>query len=203
MKRDFLGDSYDIVKQSLLRWLAAVGPWATHPMFTDSVPTEQVEAYSLLLGTEVLSREILGPGTDREMYLAPARACQHHLFLDPDTGIRLQPIDGEKAPAYLFGPELVSIASARPEKLTLVFDQSLKRGAERQELERKLSYFAAHGIRSAAYVSHACFVLLGTDRLLLETALENLKRESRLSDTRFLMDAPQSNAMQRTGFARR
>ena len=32
MNPRFLGDSYDIVKQSLLRWLAFDGVWATHPM---------------------------------------------------------------------------------------------------------------------------------------------------------------------------
>lgn len=28
----YFGDSYDIVKQSLLRWLAPLGPWAAHPI---------------------------------------------------------------------------------------------------------------------------------------------------------------------------
>lgn len=59
VKLEFLGDSYDIVKQSLLRWLASMGPWATHPLFTDSVPPQQVDAYAQLLGTRVLSRDVL------------------------------------------------------------------------------------------------------------------------------------------------
>ncbi len=203
MKPEFLGDSYDIVKQSLLRWLASMGPWATHPMFTDSVSSEQVDAYARLLGTRVLSREILTPRVDRDVYLAPARDCEDHVFLDPDTGIRLEPTGGKKAPAYVFGPELLAIASARPEKLTLVFDQSLARGAERQQLEGKLSTFAVQGMHGIAYVSHACFVLVGADRSLVDTAFENLKRESGLPDSRFLKGAPQNKAMQRTALGGR
>ncbi len=189
MKAEFLGDSYDIVKQSLLRWLAVMGPWATHPMFTDSVSPEQVGAYARMLGTQVLSREALTLGVDRDAYFAPARDCEDHVFLDPDTGLRLQPTKGKKGPAYVFGPELLAIAKARPEKLTLVFDQSLARGAERQQLERKLSAFAMQGIHGIAYVSHACFVLVGADRSLVDRAFENLKRESRLPDRRFLKEA--------------
>ena len=194
MKPRFLGDSYDIVKQGLLRWLASMGPWATHPMFTDSVSSEQVDAYSHLLGTRVLSREVLTPEVDREAYLAPARDCEDHVFLDPDTGIRLEPIGGKKAPAYLFGPELLAIASARPERLTLVFDQSLARGAERRQMEGKLSTFAEQGVHGVAYVSHACFVLVGMDSSLVATAFENLMTESRLPDSRFLKAAPQNKA---------
>ena len=203
MKPEFLGDSYDIVKQSLLRWLASMGPWATHPMFTDSVSSEQVDAYAFLLGTRVLSREVLTLEVDRDAYLAPARDCDDHVFLDPDTGIRLEPTAGKKAPAYVFGAELLAIARARPERLTLVFDQSLARGAERRQLEGKLSTFAVQGIYGVAYVSHACFVLVGTDSSLVETTLENLKGESRLPDSRFLKGAPQNKAMQRTALGGR
>ncbi|MDR7422030.1 MAG: hypothetical protein QN159_06135 [Armatimonadota bacterium] len=70
-------------------------------------------------------------------------------------------------------------------------DQSLARGAERRQLERKLSSVAVQGIHGIAYVSHACFVLVGTDSALVETALKNLKRESRLPDGRFLRAATQ------------
>lgn len=42
----FLGDSFDIVKQSLLRWLAQCGPWSAHAMFTDEVTIAEAEALS-------------------------------------------------------------------------------------------------------------------------------------------------------------
>lgn len=200
MKPEFLGDSYDIVKHCLLRWLASMGPWATHPMFTERASSEQADTYAHLLGTRILSREILTCEVDRDVYLAAARECHEHVFLDPDTGIRLKrkPTARKKAPLYLFDNELVAIADARPRKLTLVFDQSLKRGSKHQELQHKLSTLASHGVHSVAYVSHACFVLAGKDRSLVETALDTLKKESHLPGSRFLAGAPQNKAMHPT-----
>lgn len=186
MNPRYLGDSYDIVKQSLLRWLSFVGPWATHPMFTESVTTEQADVFSHLLGTPLLSREILTPGTHRESYFELAQKCNDHVFLDPDTGVSLKPFGGVKAPRYLFSNELVAIVEARPDRLVLVFDQSLARGEERKELEIKLNFFSKQGIPGIAYVSHACFILFGKNRGLLESAFETLKRESHLPDNRFL-----------------
>jgi len=182
----FLGDSYDIVKQSLLRWLAGMGTWTSHPMFTESISSEQANAFSRLLGTRLLSLDTLTHDTDRDAYLTPVRDCKDHVFLDPDTGIRIKPTRGLKAPCYLFGTELVAIADARPERLILVFDQSLQRGAERKQLESKLSYFANQGVLGVAYVSHACFVLVGKNRSVLESAFETLKRVSSLPESRFL-----------------
>jgi hypothetical protein len=188
MKTQFLGDAYDIVKQSFLRWLAATGPWSTHPMFTEHVSPEQVDCFERLLGTRILSREVLTSVVDREVYLAPARDCHEHVFLDPDTGIRFLPTRGKKAPQYIFGPELVAIANARPGRLTLVFDQSLARGTERrQQLKDKLSKLAACGVHGIAYVSHACFVLVGTEHSAVAAAFETLKRESGLPESCFVL----------------
>jgi len=194
----FLGDSYDIVKQSLLRWLGSIGTWETHPMFTEPLPPEQASAFSCLLGTRLLSKETFTLESDRSVYLAPARNCGYHVFLDPDTGIRLEPTRGKEAPLYVFGAELVEIASARPDRLTLVFDQSLARGREREQLLDKLSYFADHSLHGFAYASHACFVLVGKDGSLVKRALETLKRESRLPASRFVEQEPQNNQLRRT-----
>lgn len=195
MNPKYLGDSYDIVKQSLLRWLGAVGAWTTHPMFTEPVSAEQADTFSRLLGTRLLSHDTLTQVSDRGNYLAPARNSNDHVFLDPDTGIRSKPTGGMKAPRYLFGTELVSIANARHEKLTLVFDQALGRGEERKQLQTKLNDFAKQGVLGIAYVSHACFVLVGRNRILVESAFETLKRESRLPEGRFLSWNSQNQAV--------
>jgi hypothetical protein len=197
MNPKYLGDSYDIVKQGLLRWLGAVGTWTTHPMFTESVSPEQADAFSRLLGSRLLSHDALTQTTDRDVYLAPARNSSDHVFLDPDTGIRPKPTGGMRAPRYLFGTELVLIANARPDRLTLVFDQALARGDERNQLQGKLNDFAQQGVLGMAYVSHACFVLVGRNRTLLESAFENLKKESRLPEGRFLSWNSQNQAVQR------
>lgn len=87
MKLQYLGDSYDIVKQSLLRWLASCGTWKAHPMFTERVSFEDAASFSRLLGVPLLSCVVLETETDREAYFASARLCVNHLFLDPDIGI--------------------------------------------------------------------------------------------------------------------
>jgi hypothetical protein len=186
MNPRYLGDSYDIVKQSLLRVLAAEGSWATHPMFTDPVSPERLSCYRRLLGTPILSDEVLTSGVDRDAYLAPARDGREHVFLDPDTGIRLRSTRGKKAPQYIFGSELMEIAKVRQGRLTLVYDQSLARGAEGQQLQNKLSWFTTEDVYGVAYVSHACFVLLGTDRSMVKGAFELLKKETGLPEYRFL-----------------
>jgi len=76
----FLGDSYDIVKQSLLRWLGAVGPWSVHPMFAEAATASEVEAFERLLGASAISRAVLGPETDRRAYFESARQCERTSF---------------------------------------------------------------------------------------------------------------------------
>ncbi len=185
----FLGDSYDIVKQSLLRWLGTVGPWSVHPMFAEAATAAEVEAFEHLLGASVVSRAVLGPETDRRAYFESARECEKHLFLDPDTGVALGKKPRRASPLYLFGDELVDIAHARPQLLTLVFDQSVARGNERQQLEAKLSAFAHRGLHGLAYVSHACFLLVGSDGDLMKKAAQVLEEESRLPAGRFIARA--------------
>jgi hypothetical protein len=68
----FLGDSFDIVKQSLLRWLAQCGSWSAHPMFTEEVTVDQAEAFSCLLGVPLISREVLSSESDRAAYFTAA-----------------------------------------------------------------------------------------------------------------------------------
>jgi len=188
MNPKYLGDSYDIVKQSLLRWLSSIGPWITHPMFTELVSPKQADDFATLLGTRLLSQDLLTNTVDRVAYLAPVCECHEHVFLDPDTGIRLKPTRGQKAPAYVFATELIQIAGVCPDKLLLVFDQSLPRGAERQKMQEKLQFFQIQGVYAFAYVSHACFVLLGRNKSIVGEAFNMVLRESRLPRKRFLTE---------------
>lgn len=186
MRLDKFGDTYDVVKQSLLRWLGNLGPWAAHPMFTEAVSGPEAKAFAGLLGVPLLSSEVLGANTDRIAYFTPARACASHLFLDPDTGLTLKKMEVSRIPAYLLGEELVSIVQARPEWLTLVFDQSVARGRERQQLEEKLAALAAHHVHGWAYMSHACFLLLGCDGPTVKRAVQVVQAQSRLPASRFV-----------------
>ncbi|HEY7410812.1 MAG TPA: hypothetical protein VII13_08730, partial [Vicinamibacteria bacterium] len=89
MNAKHLGDSYDIVKQALLRALSGLGDWEAHPMLTTRFDEAQAASFSKLIGVELLSLEVLEQASDRKAYFAPAAASRKHVFLDPDTGLRL------------------------------------------------------------------------------------------------------------------
>jgi hypothetical protein len=134
---------------------------------------------------KVVSREVMTVDTNRVAYFAPA-SSREHLFLDPDTGLRMRPTRGVRAPEYLFAGELVRLANERPTFLTVVFDQSVGRGSERLHLEGKLRDLRHHDVYGFAYVSHACFLVAGTDRALVQDARSRVISESLLPESRFL-----------------
>lgn len=186
MKRTFVGDSYDIVKQSLLRWLQPCGKWKAHPMFTDKVSANEAKRFSRLLGVSLVSREKLDSRTVRQEYFATARNCKCHLFLDPDTGLYIGKRHCSKA-THLSLSELVDIARNRQNLLTLVFDQSFsRRQKRRQQLQGKLGALAKRGLYGIAYHSHACFILVGRDAKLVKRARKVLLQKSRLPPRRFI-----------------
>src|SRR2546429_1762795 len=145
MRISYLGDSYDIVKQSLLGWLRPLGEWSVHPMFTEPVSSAEVAAFESLLSAKIVSTEVLTLDTERAAYFSCGLSCGH-LFLDPDTGLRMRPTRGVRAPEFLFASEVVYLAERRPDSLTLVFDQSVGRGSERLHLERKVRELRHHGV---------------------------------------------------------
>jgi hypothetical protein len=184
-----LGDSYDIVKQSFLRWLAPLGEWSVHPMFTESVAQSQAELFAAFLGARLLSIAVLTPTTDRSKYLACNPSCRN-LFLDPDTGVKLERVGGKRALAFLFADELASLAQARPEYLTMTFDQSHSHGGTRDSLARKLSHLASLGVAAFAYNSHACFIFASCHKETIIEARARILSDSRLPDSRLISQLP-------------
>jgi hypothetical protein len=186
MKLQYFGDSYDIVKKSLLAWLKDFGPWVTHPMFTESFSTE-AEAFRRMLETPLVSVELLTPQTNREKYFSECRGADN-LFLDPDTGVRLESCRGKKSVRYIFGSELVDLCRAKPKSLTLVFDQCFSRQFDKKLLlRRKLQYFAEANISAIAYDSHATFLLLGADANLINRARKRVMEVSGLPTHRLVL----------------
>src|ERR687887_1421467 len=117
---EHFGDSYDIVKKSLLQWLSKFGPWAAHLMFTHQTNAAEAEAFSRFLGAPLISTEVLECRSDRVRYFVPCRQFQcRSLFLDPDTGIRIEPVEASRAPKFVFAKELIELSAARPQGLTL------------------------------------------------------------------------------------
>jgi hypothetical protein len=186
MNAKHLGDSYDIVKQALLRALSGLGDWEAHPMLTAPFDEAQAASFSRLIGVELLSLEVLEQASDRKAYFAPAAASGKHVFLDPDTGLRLLAGRDRKCPAYLFGPELVEIAGRPAKRLTLVYDQCLARGSESAGLQTKLEWLMQQGLSGLAYQSHAAFILVTPDPVLLTRARDTLLCIGRIPEHRLV-----------------
>jgi len=186
MNPKHFGDTYDIVKQSLLRYLAPLGPWYAHPMFTGAFDVAQGKAFEALLGVSLVSTEVLTPRTDRGSYFSTARACPGHLFLDPDIGVWIKSTRGKKAPAHLFAAELVEVARRSPRLLTMVFDQALPRGGEATSLGLKLEWLASAGLHGFAYQSHVSFILVGCCASVVGQARGILESHGHLPQRRFV-----------------
>ena len=185
MRESYFGDSYDVVKQSLLRWLQPFGDWEVHPMFSVPASSAFISAFGTFLNAKVISEDVLTSVTDRSVYFSSAHSCGN-LFLDPDTGICLESKRGVRAPKYLFLGELVRLADLRPNCLTVVFDQSVPRGSEEMHIAAKLRSLHDQKISAFAYRSHACFIVVGRDYSLVDRAYKRIVEESRLPNTRFL-----------------
>jgi hypothetical protein len=180
MTEDKLGDSYDIVKRSLLRWLG--GEWSVHPMLTAAPSKGEaafVSAYESLVGASVISSTVL-TRSNRQCCLAPARSCLGNLFLDPDKGLTLK----KPSPQHLSADELVEITKDRSQALTVIFDQSFDRREQReQKILEKLGHLSSLGTCAFAYVSHACFIIAG-ERSLVTQARSRVITESGLPECR-------------------
>ncbi len=185
MNPQFFGDSYDLVKKALISWLMPFGGWAVHPMFTEDVPPADAREFARFLNADLLSPKVLTAQTDREEYFKRCRDVGN-LFLDPDTGVRLE---GKPSPRHILAENLVEIVRVRPKALTLVFDQSYTRAAESarsNEIKRKLTFFAKYKVHGFAYNSHATFLLLCHDSELLERAYSVLLEASGLLRKRII-----------------
>ena len=129
MNHNFFGDSYDLVKRTIIHGLArSTEEWAVHPMYFSQPPKNIfvrenfVHHYTEFLGIGLVE----GHNYVRENVREIGVLCPSHLFLDPDTGLRLH---GGPGPQHLDVLELAAIANApvRKHKLTLVYDQSYSR----------------------------------------------------------------------------
>jgi len=195
MNLKHFGDSYDIVKKSLLQWLSWFGPWAAHPMFTHEVTEAEAAAFSCFLGIKLVSTAVLGLDCDRQAYLS-ACGTSRSIFLDPDTGVRLRTGEAKRATGFIFGDELVRLANARAQGLVLTFDQSLARGREREQVQEKLDHFLAHGIHGFAYISRASFLVLGQSGTLVCEARTALLAASGLPAVRIVGATPPNTGLQ-------
>ena len=168
MHPKFLGDSYDLVKRSLLACLRELGPWHVHPMFATRYDDDLIQRYQHLLGVELITTDPIPARPWRQDHIALAHQFGNVLF-DPDTGLKCAGF-GRAARRFLCLDELLDAAHARPAAITCVFDQSLSHGQSRPELQAKANKLHELGLPSFAYYSHACFVFASVNTTRLEAA---------------------------------
>ncbi len=189
MDPNWFGDSYDIVKRSLLQWLSECGTWAVHPMFSNSVCPAFAEEFSSFLGLSLVTTAPVPAQSDRESYFECAIAWRStdHLFFDPDTGVSLPGSTTTKK--HLKAEELAKIVNGRRGKLALVYDQSFSYSSVDDKILRikeKLTLLREHGIYGLVYSSHANFILASSDEKVLSDAETILREASRLPSNRFI-----------------
>ena len=171
MRMSYFGDSYDFVKRSLLECFGELGKWAVVPMFTEAVEANSANELQLFLGAPLISTAVL-TNENRYSYLKSA-AIDQHLFIDPNTGLRLKE-GGRNSLNYLFASELLLLAEQRGRFLTMVFDQSLGRvveSARRDEVTKKLRKLHEKELFGFAYYSHACFLVFSKDETVVNEAI--------------------------------
>ena len=173
MRMQFFGDSYDVVKRFLLHTIAPEAKWIAFPMFTHEVAADDITAFEAFLGVSIASHDAITKSTDRAIHLS-ALTNHRHVFLDPDTGVKLEPFNGASVVNYVFGPELVLLCEQNRDRLLLVFDQSVPRGKEPKAVREKLTYFRDRGLYGFAYLSHACFLILSGSESVCRTARKHL-----------------------------
>jgi hypothetical protein len=155
-------------------------------MFTEEARDGFDSDFSSLLGVPLISKEVLRPDTNREVYFSSCAGHQH-VLLDPNTGLSIRQGQSERSQDHLFVSDLLPILNARPEGLTMVFDQSLSRGRTvKEQLVGKLAHFRSHDFSGFAYTSHACFLFLVRERAIAEHAHKLLCGKKRLPKERFL-----------------
>ena len=118
------GDTYEMAKLCILRWLVADEQWLIHPMYFPANGEEPDQAFPRRYADFLGVCLVRGDMHRRRDLVDAVAGDPGHLFLDPDTGLKL---GNAKGPKHLNVNELVKIASSpsRTRKLVLVYDQSI------------------------------------------------------------------------------
>ena len=146
MKREFLGDSYDMVKRLWADLLRKAAPLCADPVFFKDDDKDKEGA---------LQREFTRlTGIPME---AGRPSGVFSILLDPNTGISLK----DKRPRYVTTAYIAKRLGESGVRYVVTYDQSFGHGgpkaleAARQE---KMARMKEHGYPSFYYVSHASFL---------------------------------------------
>ena len=197
MKPHFFGESHDLAKREIMRWLAPQEPWAAHPMWFEQGQENQeepdfLEKYQAALGVDTI---VGGVDQNWDDFPEDAQGCQGNLLLDPDTGL-WTPANGRRSRKHVTIRQFVRIVESRePQgKLTLIYDQSYIRSGHniRTQTEAKLRTLRGSHVHSVAYLAHEGskmrFIWAATDRHAITNATHRMQTESNFPHWRFIDD---------------
>ena len=199
----FFGESRDIAKRQIMRWLAPTSePWAAHPMWFNQRPTPPcdrafLDQYAAALNVHIVDHE----SPDQNAFLEAAVACIDHLLLDPDTGL------GNKSNCdrtnrdhvtHVTFDQLIQIVQSqkRHDKLTLVYDQGYSRILDvlgvREETRKKLNRLRQSSVHAISYMAEpkwgVCFIWASKDCDVITQATQRMQAKSRFPYCRFVDD---------------
>ncbi len=137
---------------------------------------------------------VVGESPNRQEFVETAMACEEHLLLDPDTGLR-RPGDNRVSTTHATVDESIQIVGAqnRNGKLALSYDQSNQRANReliRQACGDKLQPLHNEGHHAVGYLAHqnVVFIWASTDPGVITDATRMMQRESRFPALRFVDD---------------
>ena len=196
MKPKYFGESHDMAKQQIMKWLIPKEKWAAHPMWYHQRENPLLihaflERYEATLDVDIVENE----SPDRRAFLAAATACPRHLLLDPDTGL-WTPARGGYPKKHVTIEEFLEIVTntGRKDKLTLIYDQSYQRNdldIWTQTVGKLLRLYRS-GIHAVAYTAHAGsnvrFIWASKSNKLITQATRRMQEECRFPRWRFVDD---------------
>jgi len=152
--KQYLGDSYDVVKRFWAESFRSIAPLYAHSRF---VPLGIRDQYVSLTAIPILDSPPMTP---------------FGILLDPDTGIPLPKESTEQATAKHAPLRfIVEINEELRPTYLICFDQSYHRKhllTREEQREEKRKYLRDHQLNSFYYVSHAPFLFLSREAEALE-----------------------------------
>ncbi len=132
MHPKYFGASHDMAKRAIMGWLDP-NPnerWEAHPMWFNKRPKPPddrafLDKYAAALGVDIVN----GESRDKNKLLEVAQKCRVHLLLDPDTRL-WKPQNNTRSKKHVTVHQFIAFVKSpcRQDKLTLVYDQSYRRG---------------------------------------------------------------------------
>ena len=201
MHPKFFGESRDIAKRQIMRWLDDPHDetWDAHPMWFYQrldPPRDRsfLDEYAAALGVHIVD----GESGDKDTLVQAVQRCRQHLLLDPDTGLgdrRNGDREDRNHVTHVTFDQLLQIVQSqnRHDKLTLLYDQGYSRSLDVWEPTRtKLNRLCQSGVHAIAYMAEpkwgVCFIWASKNGDVITRATRRMQAESRFPSIRFLDD---------------